>query len=238
MAEFFTLEKKPNLDKKVRVVWETGDYVHDQASDSGRDYMRQRDIEGLGEDYSQWIMPIEIDVNTEDWNQIDDAEVSGEATFLKNIGLELVDLQREYVNSFWDENGQLFYPDGILKEVSVAEWFHERLGDYPNIDISKGPNSKKLEQILTDPESLLKFLLKTIPGDKISTEGMGERVQFYQTPKTIHGHNQIITVPTEYGLIKNILTVNNWKWIQKIKPDGVDYIKYKQVTDKVLQYFF
>jgi hypothetical protein len=237
MAEFFTLEKKPNLDKKVRVVWETGDYVHDEASDDGWG-LRLRDIEGIGEDGSQWIMPIEIDVNTEGWNQIDDVEMSSEPEFLKNIKLRLVDLQKRYVNSFWNEDGLLVYPDGLSKEVSVAEWFHEKLGDYPNIELSKGPASKKLEQILTDPESLLKYLLRNIPKDKISTGGLGERVQFYQTPKTIDGINQIMTVPTEYGLIKNILTVNNWEWQRKIKPDSVDHIKYKQVADKVLQYFF
>ena len=76
MAEFFTLEKLPNTDKKVRVVWDTTEYDWNELDVDNYIY-EYRGIYGIGEDGTNWIKTVTVNVNNEDdWDDAGDTELT------------------------------------------------------------------------------------------------------------------------------------------------------------------
>ena len=237
MAEFFSLEEIPNSDKKVRVVWDTSEYEYDEASEHQYDW-RARDIIGIGEDGSEWIMPIEIHSESEDWDSVGDASLTSTA---KNpdMKLHIIDNKSHYGDRYWDENGRLQWPNKrTSREVTVSEYFKQKVGDYPNINILKGPHWLERQEMRKNPEIMLMSIMSQIPREKIASSNNVVGAEFYRVPEIIDGEEKIVTVPTQYGLIKNLLMANNYTWQNRIKPEGLNQDDFRDLKRKVITFLF
>lgn len=237
MAEFFSLEKLPNSDKKIRVVWDTNEYEYDEASEHEYGW-RARDIVGIGEDGSEWIMPIEIESESDAWDSVDDASMTS-TTKNPDMKLHITDNKTQLEDRYWDEDGRLQWPNkGTSREVSVGEYFKLKVGDYPNIDVKKGPHWLERQEMRKDPEIMLLSLMSRIPKEKIAPSNNVIGAEFYKVPEIINGEEKNVTVPTKYGLIKNLLNANNYTWQNEIKPEGLNQDDFRELKRKIITFLF
>lgn len=237
MAEFFSLEKLPKSDKKIRVVWDTSEYEYDEPSEHEFGW-RSRDILGIGEDGSEWIMPIEIHSESDDWDSVEDASLVS-TTKNPDMELRITDNKSHYVDRNWDENGMIFFHDkGTLRKVNLREYFKLKVGDYPNIDVKKGPHWLEKQEMRKDPEVMLMSIMGRIPTGKISANNTLTRAEFYRVPEVINGEEKMVTVPTKYGLIKNLLMANNYTWQNEIKPNGISYDDFDKLKKEIVSFLF
>lgn len=237
MAEFFSLEKLPKSDKKIRVVWDTSEYEYDEPSEHEFGW-RSRDILGIGEDGSEWIMPIEIHSESDDWDSVDDASMTS-TTKNPDMKLHITDNKTQLADRYWDEDGRLQWPDKrTSREVSVGEYFKQKVGDYPNISVKKGPHWLERQEMRKDPEIMLMSIMSQIPTGKISANNTLTRAEFYRVPEVINGEEKMVTVPTKYGLIKNLLMANNYTWQNEIKPNGISYDDFDKLKKEIVSFLF
>lgn len=232
--ELYTLEEVPGKSKKVRVIWDTDEYEYDEPSEHHYS-MRDRQIDGIGEDESEWSMGISIEEHG------DSFEIDYPAEFIKEKAsisprIRIVDNKRHYVDRYWNENGKLVIPSGSLsKKVSVKDYFNATLGEYPNIDPKKGPLWLELQDLRKDAKIMLLSLMNQIPVDKIEKTA-GPKTEFIHVPKIINGKETIVTVPTNYGLAVNLLKSNNINWQNQISPDGILYGDAKALKRRVVNF--
>ena len=228
MPIFYSLEEAEgsNSPRKVRVEWDTDDYDYDERSDGHWSY-RTRIIKGVGEDGSEWKMMIDIEEHLEDWYEVEDAELSKPKGSIKE--LELLDVNRYYDSMYWDDSGQL-KTGNSRNMVSPSTYFRMILGKYPNIDVRKGPNSKRERKLLKDPQTLLKKMLGTISSNNISDQPSDKKADFIRVEKD----GKTVVEATPKGIINNLLNLNNANWYHKTRPekmsmDELDMLK-KAIT--------
>ena len=233
--EFYTLETIPDTNKQVRVMWDPNDWEYDEPSEHHYS-MRDRQINGIGEDGSEWTMGITIDPEAGDWNEEIPAElIRGESSYTGK--LTMIDNKKKYLKRYWDENGKASQLMGNVYPVSVKEYFDKTLGEYPNIDPKKGPHWLEREDLHKNPEIRLLSILNKIPSEKIE-KTKGPKTEFIQVPEIINGEEKIVTVPTEYGLIVNLLNTNNYTWENEIRPDGIGFNKKNDIVTSLLKRLF
>jgi len=164
---FYELLTVPGTSKKVRVLWDTDDYEYDEPSEHHYS-MRDRQINGIGEDGSQWTMGISVEAEGDNWDMEYEPEIASKEKLDTNAKvLRLVNNKKHYQERYWDKDGRLERPENSFRSVSVKEWFEKVLGDYPNIDISKGPQAMELAEMRKDPEVMLMSIMSEVPKDKI-----------------------------------------------------------------------
>lgn len=239
MAEFFTLEKLPNTDKKVRVVWDTTEYDWNELDVDNYIY-EYRGIYGIGEDGTNWIKTVTVNVNNEDdWDDAGDTELTSSIPNEEET-LLIVDNKAHIVDRYWDEDGRLQWLTNKArnKEVSIKEYFKQKVGDYPNIDITKGAHWLEKREMRKNPEVMLMSVMSYIPVEKIAANKSGAETEFYRVPKIINGEEKIVTVPTQYGLIKNLLMANNYTWQNEIKPVGINHNELEELKRNILKFLF
>lgn len=217
-------------------MWDPDDWEYDEPSDHHYS-MRDRQINGTGEDGSEWTMGITISPETGDWNEEIPAElVKGESSYTGK--LRIVDNKKQYVDRYWDESGRLQNSStSAFYDVPVKEYFDKVLGAYPNVDPKKGPLWLERKELRKDPEIMLLSVLNRIPSEKIETT-KGPKTEFIQVPEIINGEEKIVTVPTNYGLIVNLLDTNNYEWENETRPDGMGWNKKSDIVASLLKYLF
>lgn len=232
---FYELLTVPGTDKKVRVLWDTDDYEYDEPSEHHYS-LRDRQINGIGEDGSQWTMGISIEAEGDNWNMEYEPEMTTDKKLDVNTkNLSLVNNKRHYQERYWDKNGGLVRPNNSFKNVNIKEWFKLVLGDYPNVDVSKGPQSIELVEMRKEPEVMLMSIMNQVPADKIKrTEG--PKTEFIQVKTIINGEEKIVTVPTDYGLIINLLMNNNFTWQNKIRPSNMSWSDFTKLKERIIDY--
>ena len=232
---FYELLPVPGTNKKVRVLWDTDDYEYDEPSEHHYS-LRERQINGIGEDGSQWTMGISIEAEGDSWDMEYEPEmINNEKLDVNKKQLRLVNNKRHYQERYWDENGRLVRPENSFKEVSIKEWFKEVLGDYPNVSVSKGPQAVELAEMRKDPEVMLMSVMSQIPSNKIERT-KGPKTEFIQVPEIIDGEEKIVTVPTHYGLIVNLLTTNNYEWQNRIRPNEISQNKKDEIISAMIKH--
>ena len=234
--EFYTLEEIPGKNKKIRVMWDPDDWEYDEPSDHHHS-MRDRQINGTGEDGSEWTMSITIDPEAGDWSEEFPAEMTGGKSSYTGK-LRIVDNKKQYVDRYWDENGRMQKSSvNAFYDVTVKEYFDKVLGAYPNVDPKEGPLWLEREELRKDPEIMLLSILNAIPSEKIETT-KGPKTEFIQVPEIINGEEKIVTVPTEYGLLANLLNTNNYEWENQTRPDGMGWNRKSDIVASLLKYLF
>jgi len=234
--EIYTLEELPGKNKKVRVTWDTDDWEYDEPSEHHYS-MRDRQINGIGEDESEWSMGISIDTEGDNWDIDYPAElVNTKSSNIKNK-LRIVNNGRHYVDRYWDENGRLVIPRDSFDTVSVKEYFNRVLGDYPNIDPKKGPLWIERTEMRKKPEVMLMSVMNQIPSDKIDTV-KDPKTEFIRVPEIIDGEEKIVTVPTNRGLMINLLKANNSTWQNQIRPSEINHSDLNVLTRRIINFLF
>ena len=231
--EIYTLEEIPGKNKKVRVVWDTDDYEYDEPSEHHYS-MRDRQINGIGEDESEWTMGITIETEGDNWDMVYPAELVDNKSNISNQ-LRIVNNKKHYADRYWDASGMLVIPRDSFDTVSVKEYFNRTLGSYPNIDPKKGPLWIERKEMSKKPEVQLMSIMNQVPKDKIE-KTKGPKTEFIQVPEIIDGEEKIVTVPTRYGLMVNLLKANNYNWQNEIRPDGMSHSEKYEIISKMLEY--
>jgi len=213
MQDYFDLITVPGTKKKLRVYWEDGE--SQGPSDHRPWHMEKYTMNGIGEDGSVWEQYGDYDENTDDFYEEGEAEMIDKAGSVSVIKYE--DELSKWPG-YWDNYGKnplssMVWADRF-KDVPIKEYFKIRVGDYPNVNIKKGPSKIAYEeQLKNDPAKFHQAIVGAINwGDM---EKINVDKNKHSSKKYIYKWDEEkqadIIVATDYGIVHDILTSSHVK---------------------------
>jgi len=204
MQDYFDIITIPGSEKKLRVYWEDGESIgeSDHRPWDSEAYV----MNGIGEDGSVWEQLGEYNSNADEFYEEGDPEMTaGPGTSKVLAYWNILDKNPGY----WDMDGRIPYRWDSYKNIPTKEYFKRRVGDYPNINIKKGPDNIVFNNALSkDPRRFHQSIVGHIQHNDMSKIHVDKNK--HSSKKYTYDWNEekqadIITA-TAYGILHDVLS--------------------------------
>lgn len=214
MQDYFTLETIPGTKKKLRVYWEDGE---SQGESDHRPWDHDKYVmTGIGEDGSEWEHWGEYHTNSDEFYGTDDPEITKDPGSFKSLTYWNI---HDKNPGYWDMTGRIPNKANDYKSIPIKEYFKLRVGDYPNVNISKGPDDIKLNSTLNkDPRRFHQSIVGGIGWSEMQKINVDKNK--HTSRKYTYGWDEEkqtdIIKATAYGIVYDILSSNNYNFLMKL----------------------
>ena len=224
MEDSFEIITIPGTEKKIRVYWEDGESMgeSDHRPWDSEAYV----MNGIGEDGSVWEQFGDYNSNADEFYEEGDPEMTagpGTGKLLSYLNI------RDKNPGYWDMSGRISYKWDGYKNMPIKEYFKLRVGDYPNVNIKRGPDAIAFNNALSkDPRRFHQSLVGIINWSEmkeISVDKNKHSSKKYTYDWSEEKQADIITA-TAYGILHDALASYKLN------------IKNRDVANGILKYLF
>ena len=211
MQDYFKLETIPGTKEKLRVYWEDGESIgeSDHRPWDSEAYV----MNGIGEDGSVWEQFGDYHSNADEFYEHGDPEMIEKPGTSKLLSYYSI---HDKNPGYWNMDGRMpghsyipnQKPNGY-KVMPIEEYFKLRVGDYPNVNIKKGPDAIAYNNALSkDPRRFHQSIvgnLQPIDWKKILVDEKKGSSKKYTYDWNEEKQADIITATT-YGILHDVLS--------------------------------
>lgn len=224
MQDYFTLETIPGTKEKLRIYWEDGE---SQGESDHRPWDSESYVmNGIGEDGSAWEQFGDYNSNADEFYEDGDPEMIEKPGTSKVLSYFNIHDKKP---GYWDMAGRIPNKFNGYKNIPIKEYFKLRVGDYPNVNIKKGPDAIAFNNALSkDPRRFHQSIVGNIQWNEMKkinfskNKHSSKKYTYYWSEEK---QADIITA-TAYGILHDALSSYELN------------IKNRDVANGILKYLF